>query len=255
MSEQHPEPPAAGRRAQGKKVLGMSRAQAIGLGIVAAAGLVYLLYRARKKAQAAASAQQGTSTAGSCPDGSAPDASGNCPQNSQDLSGQLGTLQSEIAALQGAMSGSSGSGGTAGTVAGSTGTPTTDTTQTGTSAGTTTASPGTTASAGSGTGTTAIRWAFPAPSGLTAYSKSATGYRLRWNAVRGPLGQAPTGYTVATYNSAGQLVDEFVTGGTDTAEYGRGGKGLPKGAYHTNVWANGAPQAPQHATTNVVLTS
>ena len=54
----------------------------------------------------------------------------------------------------------------------------------------------------------------------------------------------------AVYDSKGKLVDQFTTtaGNTNTAEYGKGGKGLPKGTYHTNVWANGGPVAPPHAT-------
>lgn len=97
------------------------------------------------------------------------------------------------------------------------------------------------------------KWSYPAPKSLTAYSVAAKGYRIRWTAVRGPGGQVPSTYTVATYSSAGALVDQFTTPSTDTAEYGKGGGGLPKGTYHTNVWANGSPQAPAHATVPVTL--
>lgn len=92
-------------------------------------------------------------------------------------------------------------------------------------------------------------WSFPRPSGLAVNSVSATGYRLKWNAVTGPGGRKPSGYTVATYDSGGHLVDQFTVTGTSTAEYGRGGKGLPKGSYYSNVWANGGPAAPPHAST------
>ena len=244
MSEQPTTQARPASKGGGKKIAGLPRQQAIGLGLVAAGGLLFLLWRARKNAKAAAQQQQGGG--GTCPDGSAPDANGNCPQSSQDFSGQLDTLQAEIAALQGAQGGG-GSGGGSGTVGGSTAGGSTGNGQPTTTPGTTSGSPGTTATGGSGTGTTA-NWHFPAPTGLSTYSDSKNGYRLRWNAVTGPQGQHPTGYTVATYNAGGQQVDQFVSGSTDTAEYGRGGKGLPKGVYHTNVWANGGPQAPPHAT-------
>ena len=105
--------------------------------------------------------------------------------------------------------------------------------------------------------TTLSGWSYPAPSGLSTYDVAGSGVRLSWNAVTGPSGQHPNSYTVATYNSKGVLVDQFSTaaGNTNTAEYGKGGKGLPKGTYHTNVWANGGPVAPQHATVQYSLTS
>ena len=73
---------------------------------------------------------------------------------------------------------------------------------------------------------------------------------------QGPAaGRPPSGYTVATYNASGAEVDTFDTqaGNTNTAEYGKGGSGLPKGTYHSNVWANGGPKAPNHATVTVTL--
>jgi hypothetical protein len=96
-------------------------------------------------------------------------------------------------------------------------------------------------------------WSFPAPGGLQAYDVHTDGYSLEWNAVHGPSGQAPSSYTVATYNAAGQEVDTFTTASTKTSEYGPGGKGLPKGTYHSNVWANGGPKAPSHSTVTVSL--
>jgi hypothetical protein len=103
--------------------------------------------------------------------------------------------------------------------------------------------------------TTIGNWSYPAPTGLQVYDQAAKGIRLSWNAVTGPAGQHPNSYTVATYNSAGKLVDQFSTtaGNTNTAEYGKGGKGLPKGTYHSNVWANGGPIAPPHATVQYTL--
>lgn len=113
---------------------------------------------------------------------------------------------------------------------------------------------GTGGSGGGVTGGGGSSWAFPAPAGLQAYDKSATGYRIKWKAVKGPQGQVPKGYTIATYDSGGHLVDQFNVSGTATAEYGKGGKGLPKGTYHSNVWADGGPKAPPHATVTVTVT-
>ena len=103
--------------------------------------------------------------------------------------------------------------------------------------------------------TTLGAWSYPAPSGLATYDVARNGVRLQWNAVTGPTGQHPNSYTVATYNSKNQLVDQFQTqaGNTNTAEYGKGGKGLPRGTYHTHVWANGGPVAPQHASVQYTL--
>jgi YVTN family beta-propeller protein len=96
---------------------------------------------------------------------------------------------------------------------------------------------------------------FSAPTDLTAFDVSATGYHISWNAVKGPDGQNPSSYTVATYSSSGVLVDEFDSGSLSTLEYGKGGKGLPKGEYHTNVWANGGTLGPPHATVYATLSS
>ena len=96
----------------------MSQGQLLIVLGVALVGGAYLLYRSRKKA-AAAQQQQQTSA---CPDGSAPDASGNCAQTGQDWSGAIATLQTEIADLQGAMAGAGagasggGGGGTGGPI-------------------------------------------------------------------------------------------------------------------------------------------
>ncbi len=97
------------------------------------------------------------------------------------------------------------------------------------------------------------KWAYPKPASITAYDVAASGYRVRWSPVRGPKGQVPGSYTVQTFNSRGSQVDSFTVGETDTAEYGKGGIGLAAGTYHTNVWANGGPQAPEHATVDVTL--
>jgi hypothetical protein len=59
---------------------------------------------------------------------------------------------------------------------------------------------------------------------------------------------------VATYQMNGVKVDQFTAGGTSTSEYGAGGRGLHPGwQYRTNVWANGGPVAPPHASVVVTL--
>lgn len=97
-------------------------------------------------------------------------------------------------------------------------------------------------------------WRFPAPADLRFTSITDHGYHLEWEAVRGPHGQQPSGYTVKTWQLDGIEVDEFTTRGTSTDEYGRGGRGLHPGwTYRTEVWANGGPEGPPHAQLRVTL--
>ncbi len=230
--------------------MGLPRTQFFLIGGIGAGLIVaFVIWRKKKKSGSPAA---GTS-AGACPDGSTPDASGNCPQTGTDLAGELATLQTEIADLQGSQgAGGGGSGG--GTGSGGTGT---GSAGTGSSAGTGPASTGTPGGTSTGTGSTpgtsGGSWHYPAPTGLHSHDVSSTGYQVSWNPVTGPNGQKPGTYTVATYDSKGAEVDQFSSGATTTREYGRGGKGLPKGTYHTNVWANGGPQAPPHSTVYVTL--
>src|SRR6266568_6088222 len=230
----------------GKQIMGLPRTQffliaGIGAGLI----ITFVIWRKKKSSSPAAAP-----SAGGCPDGSAPDASGNCPQTGTDLAGELATLQTEIADLQG----NQGGGGSGGGFGGGTGTGTGGgSAGSGSSAGTGTAG-GTSGAAGSTPGTSGGSWHYPAPSGLHSHDVSSTGYQVSWNPVTGPSGQKPATYTVATYDSKGAEVDQFSSGATTTREYGRGGKGLPKGTYHTNVWANGGPQAPPHSTVYVTLT-
>jgi len=223
--------PAAGtaRPPQGKKILGMSRGQAIGLGVVALGGLAFLIWRARKNAQAAQQAQQ----AATCPDGSTPDANGNCPQNSQDYSGAIDTLQSEIAALQGAMAGGS-AGGAAGGISGATGTPTTvDGTTGATGAPAPASAP---ASAGpSGPPAKAPPAAAGPVSNLQITSTGTTGFAARWNAAQGATG----GYEyivrdLATHQQVGgphqtRGTIAVVSGLKSNTDYNLGVQGLPGG--------------------------
>lgn len=224
MSEQPPEGARRdgqpGQRGQGKKILGLPRGQAIGLGLVALGGLAFLLWRARKNAQAA---QQQAQTS-SCPDGSTPDANGNCPQNSQDWSGAIDTLQSEIAALQGAQGAGAG-GGTAGSVGAATGTstvpPTTAPVTTG-PAPSTQAPPPKTGTAGP-------------VSNLQATQTGSTSFTVRWNPASGATG----GYEyivrdLASHQPVGQphrtkSTSATVTGLKPRTDYNFGVQGLPGG--------------------------
>lgn len=103
MSEQPasgPQGAAEGRRG-GKKIMGMGpTGWALTLGLALLAG-GYLLYRNRKSAASAQSVTTGPAGGGGgCPQGYAPDASGNCQPVVTDYSGQVSTLQTEIMDLQ-----------------------------------------------------------------------------------------------------------------------------------------------------------
>jgi hypothetical protein len=233
--------PKAPARGSAKKYGPLTRTQWIIAGVVIAGTIGYIFYK-RYEAAKAASAASSSNTASS---GDCTDDNGNsipCGSGDSDLSG----LEDELDSL---LSGEA--------AAGTTGT-TTGTTGTGSTTGTTgtTGSTGSAASTGSGASTATASWAYPAPSGLKATNVSKTGYTLSWSPVTGPSGQKPSTYTVATYNDQGTEVDQFTSGSTTTKEYGRGGTGLHPGyQYHSNVWANGGPKAPPHATVSVTLKS
>lgn len=245
-------PPAPATRASappkspGKPIMGLPRTQFFTIAGIGA-GLIIVFVAWRRKQAKAGSVNTTAAGTGACPDGSTPDSNGNCPQAGTDLAGELATLQTELGDLQANQGGGgSGGGGSAGTVTGSTGTTTTPP-STGTTGGTSSAAPST---PGQSNG-----WKFPAPV-VQAYAVAKNGYRVRWNAVTGPNGQKPSGYTVQTWKKgAPGAVNEHIATQTSTAEYGPGGTGLSKGTYHTIVWANGGPVAPQHGSTgDVTLT-
>ena len=216
------------------------------LGVWLAGGLGAWYYLQRKQAAPATSATAGTATDPAGNTGIIDPLTGYVYDSPQDIAA-LQQQAADQAALSGATSGSSG----------------------GTSGGTSSGGGSTDTSGGSGSGAPSggpaptpppvtappvnPKWSYPAPKGLAAYDIAAKGYRIRWTAVRGPGGQVPATYTVATYSSSGKQVDQFTTPSTDTAEYGKGGTGLAKGAYHTNVWANGSPQGSPHASVSVTV--
>lgn len=99
-------------------------------------------------------------------------------------------------------------------------------------------------------------WTYPKPANLVVARKSRSGYVLKWDAVWSPGGHTPSTYSVYTYDNTtpSQLVNhQDLVAGTQAAEYGPTGRGLPPGVYHTYVWANGAPSAPPHASVTVAL--
>ena len=90
-----PAPPASGPPGKGLKV---SRTTLIIIGVVAAAGIGYLLWKRHQAAAAGTTAAASPGTG--CPPGTTDDGNGNCIQDSADSSGQIGTLQTEIGDLQ-----------------------------------------------------------------------------------------------------------------------------------------------------------
>lgn len=256
MSEHAPE--HGGQHGREVKHAGLTRQQWYIVGGIALVGVAYLLYKRHQASTAAAatttaagsSSNLGAGT-GTCPDGSSVDCGGLCADGSTpvgcDQSGQLSTLQTELGNLQSSLAQGGGGGGGVTTV------PVTSTPPATTPPAPNTPAP---AAGGSPAPSGGGSWSYPAPTGLRASSVAKNGYYLNWNPVTGPQGQKPSSYTIATYDSKGQRVNQHTTVGpnTQTAEYGPGGKGLPKGTYHSNVWANGGPKAPPHATVQVTLT-
>lgn len=234
---------------QGKKILGMSRGQLGIVALIAGGGIIYLVWRARKNASAASSSSStGTASTGTCPDGSTPDSNGNCPQNSQDFSGQLATLQQEIADLQ-ANSGSGGgggsSGGSAGGIPGGTAAPppTPAPTPAGGTPGGGTLPSGNTSAPGQVT-------KYPAPTGLSARADNPTTLAVSWNPTNPPA----QSYTLAVYQMNGKEVHSGSVGGVSSGKISTAVSGLhPSWQYQVHVWANGGSQAPPHATTIVTM--
>ena len=225
------------------------------LGVWLAIGLGVWWYL--RKQQAGKTGPGGTAADGTTQTGYGTDPAGNTGYIDPSTGYVYGSAE-DVAALQSqgqALSSTDNTGGagdTSGTGAGVGG----DTNGSGTS----TSTPG---APGNGTGGTpspggtpasSKSWRYPAPSGLAASNVSDSGYSLTWQPVQGPNGQKPATYTVATYQQNGVKVDQFVSGSTSTKEYGAGGKGLHPGwTYRTDVWANGGPLAPPHASVTVTV--
>jgi hypothetical protein len=100
---------------------------------------------------------------------------------------------------------------------------------------------------GTGTGNpNSGNWSFPAPGNLkvTGAGKNSTQVKLSWSPVKGPGGQSPATYEVRIFRG-GQQIRENAVPGTSYTE-----SGLSKGTtgLTVNVWANGGPLAPAHAT-------
>jgi hypothetical protein len=89
-------------------------------------------------------------------------------------------------------------------------------------------------------------WSFPAPEPVkvTGAGKNSTQLKISWPAVKGPGGQVPGSYEVRIFRGGQQIRENSVPGTTYTES------GLTKGTtgLTINVWANGGPLAPAHAT-------
>ena len=230
------------------------------LGVWLAIGLGVWWYL--RKQQAGKTGPGGTAADGTTQTGYGTDPSGNTGYIDPSTGYVYGSAE-DVAALQsqglvGANSyNTGGDGSTSGTGAGVGGGDSSGGTN---GSGTSTSTPG---APGTGTGGTpspggtpaaAKNWRYPAPTGLAATNVSDSGYSLTWQPVKGPNGQKPSTYTVATYQQNGVKVDQFVSGATTTKEYGAGGKGLHPGwTDRTEVWANGGPLAPPHASVTVTV--
>ena len=241
------------------KGLGATLGKKIGpfpLGVWAAGGIGVIWYIRKQQASASANpAAQQSQT------GYGPDPAGNTgyidPQtgyvygSAEDIS----ALQNEGLVGQNQYSGAGGTSGVGSTgdtsATGSGGTPAGSGTTTAPGTGTGTSTPpgtsGTPVKTGGGAAPKSNNWQYPKPAGLAANSVSDSGFGLSWSPVQGPNGQKPSTYTVQTYQG-NTKVDQFISGSTSTKEYGAGGKGLkPATTYTVNVWANGGPVAPPHA--------
>jgi hypothetical protein len=91
---------------------------------------------------------------------------------------------------------------------------------------------------------------FPAPTGLKVTAVGSTSVSIAWNKVAAVSGHSPTGYTVAVYQTNGVSPYQQVWQGTS----GTIGGLHPSWQYHVNVWANGGPVAPSHATATFTTT-
>lgn len=236
------------------KGLGATLGKKVGplpLGVwLAAGGGLYLYFR--KQQQAAGASAAG---AGQTPPGYGTDPAGNFGLIDPNTGYVAGSAE-DIAAQQMAGGTAAGGGGFTSGLGGATGSIDTGGGVSTTPSGTATSTPGSPAPATTTPGAPAAAgkgWHYPAPSGLAASNVSDSGYQVSWSPVQGPQGQKPSTYTVATYQTNGVKVDQQVTGGTTARVYGAGGKGLHPGwTYKTDVWANGGPTAPPHA--SVVVT-
>ncbi len=220
----------------------------LGAWLVIGGGLYW--YMSRK--QAAAAGQQAGQ--GQAPAGYGTDPAGNYGLIDPNTGYVQGSAE-DVAALQAQASQTGASFNTASGTSGSTGGDGgVATTPSGTATATPGAPAGPTVPAPGGPLAPKKGWHYPAPSGLGISNVSDTGFQVSWNPVTGPQGQKPSTYTVQTWQQNGVKVDQQVTGATTAKVYGAGGKGLHPGwSYRTDVWANGGPEAPPHASAAVTL--
>jgi len=216
---------AAPPKPAGKKYLGLTRNQAIGVGAVFVAALAYILWRRHEAAKTATTASTTTST-------------------STSTASELAALEDALEQLQaqgyGGTAGGSGAVGTVGTTA-STGTGTATSGSTGTQPSAPSTVTGAPATSGGGTPITVT------PVNLHTTQVSATSVGVAWVAPTIPAGQGPlTGYGCEVYTADGQSEGPSWTV-PKTQLYANAGGLKSKTTYHLNVWCLPAKTGGPHA--------
>lgn len=222
MSEPSTEVPAA-PKGGGAKLFGMNRTTVIVVGLATLAGVGYYIWKSRKDAAAATTANpnQQTGTTGECTD-----ANGN-PTPCEDMAGvdyagQLSVLQTELESLLAGQ-------GTAAT----------------------------------GTGTTTTTTPPPAPTQVSQYpvvpftakKLNSTAISVQFKALTSPT-PVPTSYTIEAWQMNGAKASvQTVTAPDSTGGSGQYTiTGLRAGwCYNVRVWANGGKTAPAGTTEKVCL--
>ena len=219
---------AAPPKAAGRKYLGLTRNQAIGVGAVFVGALAYILWRRHQASKTTATASTATST-------------------STSTASELAALEDALEQLQaqgyGGTAGGSGAVGTVGTSGASTGTGTTTSGSTGTQPSAPTTVTGAPAAPAPGAGTPIT----VTPVNLHTTQVSATSVGVAWVAPTIPAGQGPlTGYGCEVYTADGQSEGPSWTV-PKTQLYANAGGLKSKTTYHLNVWCLPAKTGGPHA--------
>jgi len=228
-------PSSTAKKPAGKKYLGLSRNQAIGVGAVFVGALAYILWRRHQAAKTTATASTATST-------------------STSTASELAALEDALEQLQaqgyGGTAGGSGAVGTVGSGGGvSTGTGTATSGSTGTQPSAPSTVTGAPATSGGGTPITVT------PVNLHTTQVSATSVGVAWVAPTIPAGQGPlTGYGCEVYTADGQSEGPSWTV-PKTQLYANAGGLKSKTTYHLNVWCLPAKTGGPHASVSFTTKS
>ena len=214
---------APGGRAAGRKYAGLTRNQWIGVAVVFAAAIGYILYRRSQAGAAAGTAAAGT-TGSECTD-----ASGNSvPCDQADLSGELSALQTELETLMASQGAGGGSGGGGIVTPVDTGTGPAGTPAPATSSSTPTTSTGATTTAAAAKTAGAV-------TGLKPSAVTKTSFKASWTAASNAAGGYQ--YTVRDLASHTQVKQGItkatsvtVSGLKPGTDYNFGIQALPGGA-------------------------